>query len=301
MKLSVCQGELELRFGIDKAFKMMKEAGFDAVDFGLMGYWRGTDEETLKFRGAGMSEEEKRAYYLGIKECADRNGIEIGQTHAIFGNPGFLKQRELFEKYTRENIWATNLLGCKYTVIHPIATPDRIFDEGYEECHKLNLEFYRSLIPDLEKYDVKIAIEPMWVHDKEKKIRPTVCSRPEEILAFIEELNSDRFCCCPDLGHFKLVEGDTGNSVPDAIRKLGSSIKIIHAHEVTDNLDMHNKPFTYGGMDWKEIGKAFNDIGYDGNFNFEVGGKYFNAYPDELIPEALSHLAEIGKWIISQK
>lgn len=301
MKISICQGDLEARFGLEKAFKMMKEAGFDAVDFGLMGYWRGTDEEIKNFRGYGKTLEEKREYYLGIKEIADRNGIEIGQTHAIFGNPGFLKNRELYEEFTRENIWATHLLGCKYTVIHPIATPGRIYDEKYDECHKLNLEFYRSLIPELEKYDVKIAIEPMWVYDAEKNIRPTVCSRPEEILQFIEELGSEHFCSCPDLGHFALTAKDTGDTVGGALRKLGGAVEVIHAHEITDNLDTHTKPFTYGSMDWKDIGAAIREIGYEGNFNFEVGGSYLKHYPDNLVPEALRHLAEIGKAIVGEK
>ena len=301
MKISVCIGEIEARFGIDKTFKMLKDAGFDAVDFGIAGYWKGTEDELKKFRCYGMNDEQIRKYYTDIRECAERNGIEIGQTHAIFGNPGFFKSRELYEQITKQNIWVTSLLGCKYTVIHPIATQGRIFDQGYDECHNLNLEFYRSLIPEAEKYGVKIAIEPMWVYDAEKKIRPTVCSRPEEIQRFIEELGSDNFCSCPDFGHFALTSSDTGDTVGDAIRKLGATVEVIHAHEITANIDTHTKPFTYGSMDWRDIGKALNEIGYKGTLNFEVGGNYFNHYPDELIPEALAHLAKIGKWIINQK
>ena len=295
MKLSVCTGDLELRFGFDRTFEMVKAAGFDALDFNLDGNWNGTDEETARLRCRGMSEEQMRDYYGRIYEKASSAGLEVGQTHSIFGTAGFFKNREVYLETTRKNIFETHLLHCHHTVIHPIKTPSRMFDEGYEECYKLNLEFYRSLIPDLERYNVKAAIEPMWAFDADRNIRPTVCSRPEEILSLISDLGSEHFCACVDFGHIELIKADTGNTVADVLRKLGSCVEVIHAHEVTKNHDSHTKPYTYGGMDWKDIGKALSDIGYRGNFNFEIGNNYFGAYPDSLMPEALRHLAEIGK------
>ena len=298
MKLSLCTGELELRFGFERAFEMIKNAGFDALDFNIDGYWRGEAEKLKEMRCYGMTEDEMREYYSKICGYAQTYGLEVGQTHSMFGVTPFFNDRESYEKIIKKNIFETHLLGCRRTVVHPIKTPPRIFDEGYDECYKMNLEFYRSLIPTLEKYDVKAAIEPMYTYDAERNVRPTVCSRPEEILSYINDLGSDRFCSCPDLGHLQLVSLDTGNTVGDALRKLGGTVEIIHAHEVTKNLDAHTKPYTYGGMDWNDIGKALSDIGYRGNFNFEIGNNYFALYPDELIPEALRHLAEIGRYII---
>lgn len=297
MKLSVSTWCLEKRFGYEKAFEMIKSAGFDAIDYNLDD-WIGTEEGLVSSPNYQMSEEELWAYYTKMYEYAQSIGLEIGQTHAVFGASATLKHRKHYMKLTVNNIIATAALHCRHTVIHPVALPDRFYDDGYEACHQFNVELYRELIPYLEKYNVKVAIEPMW-DSKDGKIFPTVCSRPEEILQFIDELGSDYFCSCPDLGHFALTGDDTGDTPAGALRKLGKTVEIIHAHEVEKNADRHNKPFTYGTMDWADIIAALREIGYTGNLNFEVCGNYFGNYPDALVPEALRHLAEIGKGLLA--
>lgn len=299
MKLSVCTGYLEARFGYERAFEMIKNAGFDALDYNIDDWWDGSDEKIKTLHCFGKSEDEIYEYYGKRYECAKALGLEVGQTHSVFGPKAYLEHRDIYMDVTRKNILATSVLHSKYTVIHPIITPGRIVDEKYDECHELNLEFFRSLIPDLAKHGVKLAIEPMWARDAEKNIRACVCSRPEEILQFLDELGEEHFCACPDLGHIELTKADTGDTVGGVIRKLGSATKIIHAHEITKNLDAHTKPYTYAGvMDWADIGAALHEVGYDGTFNFEVGGNYYAPYTDSLMPEALRHLAEIGKSIV---
>ena len=299
MKLSVSTGYLEARFGYERAFEMIKNAGFEAIDYNIDDYWDGGEEKMQSLHCLGKSEDEVCEYYGKRYECAAALGLEVGQTHSVFGPAAYLNYRDVFMDVTRKNILATRVLHSKYTVIHPLNLPGRIVDEGYDACHAENLEFFRSLIPDLEKNGVKIALEPMWVRDAEKNIRSCVCSRPEEILQFLDELGTEHFCACPDLGHIALTARDTGDTPGGVIRKLGSATKIIHAHEVTKNIDSHTKPHTFAGsMDWADIGAALHEVGYEGTFNFEVGGTYFGAYPDELVPEALRHLAQIGKNIV---
>ena len=238
-----------------------------------------------EFVGGKVEQGETKERAL-IRECRE----ELAVTPAV---------GDVFMDVTRKNILATRVLHSKYTVIHPLNLPGRIVDEGYDACHAENLEFFRSLIPDLEKNGVKIALEPMWVRDAEKNIRSCVCSRPEEILQFLDELGTEHFCACPDLGHIALTARDTGDTPGGAIRKLGGATKIIHAHEVTKNLDAHTKPYTYSGvMDWADIGAALREVGYEGTFNFEIGANYYKPYPDGLVPEALRHLAAIGKSIV---
>ncbi len=296
MKLSICTRHMEQRFGYEKAFQMIKDAGFDALDYNLDG-WIGTEDGLLASCNLQMSEDELVAYYTRMYETAQRIGLTFGQTHAVFGAPAALNHRDLYIKLTVRNIIATSVLHCHHTVIHPVTLADRLFDDGYDACHAFNLELFRELLPYLEKYNVKIAIEPMW-NRADGKICPTVCSRPEEILQFINELGSEYFCSCPDLGHFALTGPDTGDTPADALRKLGKTVEIIHAHEVEPNEDRHNKPFTYGTMDWADIIAALREIGYTGTLNFEVGTHYFEKYPDALVPEALRHLAEIGKGML---
>ena len=267
MKLSICTWHLEKRFGVEKTFRMIKKAGFDALDYNIDD-WCGTLEDLQSCTSFGMSENEVRAHYTNVYEIARREGLEIGQTHAVFGAPAFRDHYDLFFAQTVNAIIATNAMHCHHTVIHPIAIPGRVGDEKKDECHDI--------------------------------IRPTVCSHPEEILEFIDELGSEYFCSCPDLGHFALTGEQTGDTPGGALRKLGKAVEIIHAHEVENNEDRHTKPYTYGTMDWQDIANALREIDYQGNFNFEVGGNYFGKYPDALVPEALRHLATIGNHLVNE-
>ena len=300
MLISVSTWYLESRFGTQKTFALMKEAGIDAADYGLDD-WIGSIATVKKSRNYQMSEEETINYYTEIRKLADQAGVIIGQTHSMFGAKRIFDERDEIMKVMKNSILATHVLGSHYTVIHPIATEGRIFDEQKEECFAYNLEFFRSLIPILEQYDVKVGIEPMWSNDADGHICPTVCSRPEEILEFIHALNSDRFCSCPDLGHFQLTGYATEDTPAGALRKLGKTVEIIHAHEVEVDHDRHTAPCTFGTMDWVDIGAALREIGYAGTLNFEVGGYYYNSFPDCMIPEALRHVAEMGKIIMQPK
>ena len=294
MKISISTKTLENRFGTDEAFRMMKAAGFDYADYGLDG-WHPDRASVLQSQSYTESLEETVAHYTKVKELADRHGITVYQTHAIFGEfPAF--DCEEFLEATIKNIVATNVLGCRYSVIHPVRTLGRFFDEEYDYCHEYNLAFFKKLVPYLEKYDVSIGIEPMWLPDENNVIHSSACSRPEEILQFLEELGDKHFCACPDFGHVALTGKETGDTVGGYVRKLGSSVKMIHAHEVDGIKDSHTVPYTYRGiMDWEDITAALREVNYRGTVNFEVGGNYYDCFTDEMIPEALRHLAAIGK------
>ncbi|MBQ7392342.1 MAG: hypothetical protein IJV73_06610, partial [Clostridia bacterium] len=53
-------------------------------------------------------------------------------------------------------------------------------------------------------------------------------------------------------------------------------------------------------MDWNGIADALRDINYAGTLNFEIGGYFYNRFPDELIPAALAHVAAVGKQMIAR-
>ena len=294
MKLSISTRHLEQRFGYRKAFEMIKNAGFDALDYNIDDRCA-TAEDFFSTNAYRMSEDELYNYYTEMYEYIRSLGLTVAQTHAVFGTPGYINHPDLYLQVTRKNILQAHLLHCRHIVIHPFKTPGRICDEDVDDCRALNLKFFKDLLPDLEKYGVKIGIENMWVFDNERKIRASVCSRPEEILFLIGELGNKHFCACPDLGHFCLTGNDTGDTVGGALRKLGDTVEIIHAHEVKPHEDSHTIPYTFGTMNWDDIIDALGDINYNGTLNFEIGPKYFENIPDCLIPKALHRLAVIGK------
>ena len=299
MKLGISTWYLENRFGYRKAFEMIKNAGFDTLDYNIDDRCA-TAEDFFATNAYRMSEDELYAYYTEMYEYIRSLGLTVGQTHAVFGTPGYMNHRELYLQVTRKNILQAHLLHCRHIVIHPFKTDGRIYDAETDACRALNLEFYRSLLPDLQKHGVKICIENMWVYDSEKKIHASICSRPEEILWFLGELENEHFCACPDLGHFCLTGNDTGDTVGNALRKLGNSVEIIHAHEVRENEDTHTVPHSFGTMDWDDIVDALAEIRYNGALSFEIGPKYYEDIPDSQIPDALHRLAGIGKDMINK-
>ena len=300
MLISVSTWSLEARFGAKKMFEMLRDAGIRAADYNIDD-WIGNRAQMDARPNSQRSEEEVIAYYSEIRRYADEAGVVIGQTHAAFGPVGVYtgELRAEMIKATVNAIIATHVLGAPYVVIHPLNILGRLYDEQLEECRELNKSFFAELVPYLKKYNVKVGMENMWGMDKEGIIRPCVCSRPEEILEYINMIDPSCFCACPDLGHFVLTGGDTDDTPATALRKLGNQVKLIHAHEVDGKRDNHTAPFDFDKpMNWREIAEALRDINYQGTLNFEVGGYYYNRFPDELIPAALDHIAAVGNYMI---
>ena len=149
MLISVSTGSLEARFGTQKMFALMKEAGIDAADYGLDD-WIGSIATVKKSRNYQMSEEETINYYTEIRKLADQAGVIIGQTHSMFGAKRIFDERDEIMKVMKNSILATHVLGSHYTVIHPIATEGRIFDEQKEK------EIYERLSSEEKFEDYKL-------------------------------------------------------------------------------------------------------------------------------------------------
>ena len=127
---------------------------------------------------------------------------------------------------------------------------------GYRDAYKRSQANIRRLIPDAEKYGVKIAIEEVW---------NKFLLSPLEFAKYIDEFQS------PAVGAYF----DVGNVVEygfpqEWIRELGKRILKIHIKEYKKE-----KRFGYalgeGEIDWKSVRKALLDVGYDGWITAEVG------------------------------
>ena len=137
MKISISTGSLVYRFGVRKAFALMKEAGIEYADFGLAPWCKDADavRATPLYQ---MSMEETVKHFTEIRRIADEEGITIYQTHAIFGEFEACDCPE-YREATVKSIVATSILGARYTVIHPVRTPGRLFDEKKEEIGRAHV------------------------------------------------------------------------------------------------------------------------------------------------------------------
>lgn len=298
MLVSVCNVGVET-IGWKKVLHLTKEAGFEAMDYQLVDwlkYAEGSEEEFNDFL-AGAAD-----LYKEVRMEADRIGLKIGQTHApfptqVYGGDAEFNRRML--ELEKKAVEVTSILGAPYMVMHSIIPDERIYDDFKEECKALNMDFYAKIIPYLKKFNVKLGVENLWQSDRfyeNKKISPTVCSTPEEIIDFIDTINGMAGCevsvACLDVGHCELY----GIQPWVMIRKLGKYLKVLHTHDVIYNDDTHTIPLL-GQINWDRTVKALKEVGYDGTFNFEVQ-KPFSMFPLEVYPDVLKLMSSIGHYFV---
>ena len=61
-------------------------------------------------------------------------------------------------------------------------------------------------LPFAEENGVKLACENMWCGDKRRGVRiGSVCSNPYEHIKYVDEMKSEMFVACLDVGHCSIA------------------------------------------------------------------------------------------------
>lgn len=267
--------------GYERGIEECAKAGFDGIDVGFF---------DLKSNSPFSGDDYKQVCrnYLDI---AKKNNIAFTQAHAPFGSP--------YAKYSVESIphfprmfECCAELGIETVIIHPVQ--DGPFKEKSEELLLRSVEFYKSLIPMAREYGVKMATENMWQRDENKKIIDDICASPEQLCRCVDMVDSEWLVACLDIGHVVLCDREPA----DFIRALGPDrLKALHVHDNDKVSDQHVLPFT-GKIDWLSTCSALGEIGYTGDFTFEIL-KSTDAVPAELCPDILKYSERIGRYLMS--
>ena len=290
------------RFKPKQYYKMIKEAGFEAIDWNLDHGW--TREDVL---ANGVKAEciftkemdEILAYWNDQLNAIRENGLIIGQAHAPFPaytlaynnrHPDFLDFAiEVYKKCIR----LCHQVGCRHLIIHGISRRAGMEHPALDELDELNAKLYSSLIPVLLETDVIVCLENLFTGDHGKRMAGH-CANPYHAARFIDALNTgagkECFGLCLDSGHLLL----THNDIEEYIAVLGTRIKALHLHDNDRADDLHLAPYT-GAMPWQELLAALKKSGYTGNLNFETFAQVADL-PQALVPEFLRHIAAIGKY-----
>lgn len=301
MKLSVQTfGTLEI-IGLEAGMKAIADAGFDALDFGLDGFYK-WNELTSGQKCAFFEDENFYAYVDSVKAEADKYGIAIDQVHAPF--PLLVPKSPVGSDNVKadvaKSIEACSRVGCPRIVIHPMCDGNARFPSmTKEEEIKVNMEYYTSIIPLLKKHGVVCCLENMWIQDsKSKKIYAGSCSDINETINYIDTLNEiagERcFGFCLDIGHLLLV----GQDPCYWIEMLGDRLETLHTHDNDGVDDLHILPYL-GCANWERFILGLRKIGYKNNFSFEVSS-FNRKFPKELVPSALKLTADMGRYFISR-
>ena len=279
MRLSIESYALREKFDDKTAFRMIREAGFDAVDYSF--YWPDAHPDML---GTGF-----REYAHELRAELDRIGLVCNQTHAPFDV--VYGEEETSEHWVklRRSIEFSAILGAKICVVHSIHAPKGV------DVLQANLEFYRKLEPICQAFGVCVGVENLFERDLRRKCFRGRFGTPKELNELVDALNSPYFVTCIDLGHSALTDVDP----EDFVRGVGG--KRLQALHVQDNDyldDRHVLPWM-GLLDWNAIAKALREIGYTGDITLEVF-HYLKRYEPEFLPEVLAFAAKTGRRLMQK-
>ena len=308
MLLSVQNGGLTNRMSPKEYYQMIKDCGFEAVDWNIDHGWN--RQEVLE-KGVKTpciftkSMEEIRAYWKEQLDAIRQAGLIIGQAHAPFPaytlsynekHPDFLDFAiEVYKKC----ILLCDEVGCPYLVIHGISRRLNMQFPTHEELDALNRKLYESLIPTLQQTNVTVCLENLFAGNHFTRLTGH-CSEPLQAAAFIDALNKkagkECFGLCLDTGHLFLLHTEFSYY----ISILGSRIKALHIHDNDGDDDQHLAPYA-GRIPWGEFLVALKKVGYSGNLNFETFAQVkSDRLPLPLVSEFLRHIAAIGNYFKSQ-
>ena len=280
MKLSVELYTLAQRFGDFKAVEIAKKAGFDAIDYSY--YY---DKECDDVLGDGYKEYAKK-----LREHLDEVGIFCNQAHAPFTFKYGMEKNISEQKY----LWmvhaleSASILGATNIVVHSVNVPEGVSFEEY------NVQYYKSFIPYCEKFGIHIAVENLFRRDLKRKRLTGKLGSPAELNSIVEKINSPWIVACVDIGHAAL----TGYEPEDFIKKMNPSVlKALHVQDNDYLDDRHILPYT-GELNWEAIMESLKKAEYDGDLTFEIT-KFLDKFPDDLLPEAMSFAAFVGKHLVS--
>ncbi len=281
MKLSTTTVPLYKNFGLKKSIDILAEAGYDAIDFS---------------QSAKEIYEEKpnKEYYSEIRKYTEDKGLFFNQSHAPFHSSSSDSEwnKKRFNEITAA-IQRASYLGVENLIVHPCQHLEYDVEGNSEKLFEYNMKFYADLIPYCEEFGVKIALENMW-QSTGKIINHSTCSRAEDFVKYLDELNNPCFVACLDIGHAALVRED----IADFIRKLGrDKLKSLHVHDVDGTDDLHTLPF-YGSVNWNKVMSALKEIGYTGDLTFEADG-FMSKLPKELMAHAEKFMCQTGRYLIN--
>jgi len=285
---------------IDEKFKVLKNAGFECIDFNIDEFLSGAEINSGEFNELFNSDIQAiLEFFKPYKEAAEKYGVEIHQAHAPFqlyvdGRDDINEKcYEMLEK----SMAICEYLSCHYLVVHPL---NLMISRGREYEISENIEYYKRLIPFAKKYKTVICLENMFSVIN-RHATEAVCSDCYEAANYIDTLNEmageEIFGFCFDLGHMNLL----GKYIPQSLRVLGKRVKLLHIHDNDGIMDNHGVPYSFARWmrepvtDWKGFLEGLKDINYQGEFDFECSTGC-NIVPIELLPARLTLVSAMGRY-----
>ena len=271
-----------------ESFTAMKKAGYDRVDVSL---W------SLCKPGRPLTGEHWEETIDELVAATEEAGLPVLQTHGNvltgeqWDDPAY-PDREFYHETVLRCIEGTKRLGASWMVLHPYNlahAPLYNRQDNLRAC----VAFLAPYIEAAKKAGIGIAVENMI--DFRRRHRRYCAGDVYELIELIDTINDPAVGICYDTGH-----GNISGMVPgEAIRAMGKRLVCTH---INDNHagrpeDEHLLPY-FGNIDWTLVMKALHEIGYEGDFAYEIGS---HTIPPEARDAWLRYTVEIGRKLLAME
>lgn len=275
---------------LPKAIEMLSECGFKIID---LNFCNATKKDSP------FQRDDWERYVDTLGECGAKFGVEFSQSHAPYDsniyrldNKRTEEENNWYKELVLRTVIASGRLGVKWVTTHA-QTAVLESELDFEENMRVNHDFYSPIIECAKKHGTGIAIENMAEFNPAKtKMRFTAVV--EEQIALIDSFNDPAVGATWDFGHAQLVYNDQA----PALRKLGHRLRATHVQENDGKGDDHLIPFIRGKTKWETLMPILKEIGYEGDFTYEIHG-FFSSLPDDLRLQAGKFAYSVGMYLMS--
>jgi len=269
-------------FGDEHGFRLIKEAGFDGVDYSFENLC--DEEEVLG--------ENYKEYAYKVKGLLEKNGLVCSQAHApivqMYGRR-FDETEKPWLQVVR-SIEAASILGAEQIVVHATRVPEEVDDFLH------TVRYYKSFEPYCKKFGIRIAIENIGIRDMKRECTVERYGTSQKLYGLLAALESSWFVVCVDVGH---AACSVGPRPEELIAGLDNNVlRCLHIHDNDFKHDNHSLPYT-GEINWDNVMNALKSIKYHGDFALETI-TYLRKFDTSLMGEALKFAQVIGRYLINK-
>lgn len=281
LKTSVILENLEDLRKVRDTAKMLREAGFEAVDAALFtpglveiirsGNWHATAD--------------------ALREIITQEGLTVYQCHTSLWENTSDWQAEADQ--IKEQLMFAGAVGAQNAVVHPLCpltVNDPLMQSDDRELMEMNLQMYRGLLPAAAEAGVTVCTENIFADGVHMEAVPCFSTHAAELNALMDQLPGLKVCL--DVGHAVI----TGQSPADMVHQFGGRLAALHLHANDHVHDLHLAPFEGAGMGWEDFCRALKQVNYQGSVNLEVMYIVRNS-PHELLPAMYRYLHECARYL----
>ena len=194
-------------------------------------------------------------------------------------------------------------LECPNIVIHGFKLA-RFWGTEEAEWQKTQ-EFLDTILPMAKEYGITVCMENLYESVGGHIVEGPGCDarkNVERIDRINAEYGAEVLGFCFDTGHANLI----GIDFEKFITTLGSRLKVLHIHDNDGVGDLHQIPYTFtktrenkSSTDWEGFVRGLRAVDYEGVLSFETA-PVLTAFPKEMKKEALTFIAQIGRYFAGQ-